>query len=65
MSADRLNPAPGSERTRWPLETSTPAEVEEMRQLGLQPGAVGHDERGNLVRRQPDGTLEVLATPEP
>lgn len=58
-------PAIRSESPQWPLETPTPAEVEEMRQLGLQPGAVGYDERGNLVRRQPDGTLEVLATAEP
>ncbi|MCE4338620.1 hypothetical protein LYZ89_16425 [Xanthomonas hortorum pv. vitians] len=58
-------PAIRSESPQWPLETPTPAEVEEMRQLGLQPGAVGYDESGNLVRRQPDGTLEVLVTAEP
>lgn len=58
-------PAIRSESPQWPLETPTPAEVEEMRQLGLQPGAVGYDEGGNLVRRQPDGTLKVLVSAEP
>ncbi len=58
-------PLVANDNPQWLLETPTPAEVEEMRQLGLQPGAVGYDEHGNLVRRQPGGTLEVVVTAKP
>lgn len=53
-------PVVANDNPQWLLETPTPAEVEEMRQLGLQPGAVGYDEHGNLVRRLSDGSVEVI-----
>lgn len=45
--------------------TPTQAEIEEMKRIGLEPGAAGYDESGKLVCRRPDGTLEVVATEQP
>lgn len=42
------------------LDLPTRAENEEMRRLGLIPGAIGYDEHNNLVRRLADGGLELI-----
>lgn len=41
------------------------AEIEAMKELGLQPGAVGYDPAGRLVRRREDGSLECLPDGRP
>lgn len=38
----------------------SPEEIERMAEIGRQPGAVGYDEEGRLVRRLPNGGLEVI-----
>lgn len=43
----------------------TQAEIQFMEELGLQPGAVGYDSRGHLVRRLDDGSLERLPDNQP
>lgn len=50
----------GSRQPQDTLEWLTPDQREEMRLLGLEPGAVGYDEYGNLVRRLSDGSVEVI-----
>lgn len=42
----------------------SPEEVEEMAALGREPGAVGYDGAGRLVRVRQDGSLEVLPDDE-
>ncbi|MEX5405890.1 hypothetical protein VPH47_16720 [Stenotrophomonas sp. WED208] len=42
------------------IEFPSLSEIQVMERLGMEPGAVGYDDLGRLVRRLPDGELEVL-----
>lgn len=46
------------------IEFPSPDETEVMKRLGMEPGAVGYDDLGRLVRRLPDGELEYLSGAE-
>lgn len=43
------------------IEFPSPEEIEVMERLGREPGAVGYDDYGRLVRRLPDEKLEILS----
>ncbi|HCH0556391.1 hypothetical protein [Gluconobacter kondonii] len=43
------------------IEFPSPEEIQVMERLGMEPGAVGYDDHGRLVRRLPDGELEILS----
>ncbi|WP_423161709.1 hypothetical protein [Stenotrophomonas geniculata] len=43
------------------IEFPSPEEIQVMERLGMEPGAVGYDDHGRLVRRLSDGELEILS----
>ncbi|MEY9142102.1 hypothetical protein [Bradyrhizobium elkanii] len=42
------------------MANPTPEQIEFARQRGMEPGAVGYDDNGRLVRRLADGSLEEV-----